>query len=195
MTKEVDFQFLLISKYDHCFITKQKYDINTAIANERTYFFFLPFSQSLGVGATCLLPPFSSITRHFITHSRLSNILPYTVNPYFFRSTSSSSTFHIHVHHSSSHMIFLSHHHNVMSCRYQLKRFPFSFSVIGATLRLPAGIDMSCRYQLKRSPFSFSVIGATLRLPLSRSPSANNLRMLVASAIQITCVEVTNTFS
>jgi hypothetical protein len=45
--------------------------------------FSCPFPNSLGVAAACLLPPFSSITRHFITHSHLSHILPHTVNPSF----------------------------------------------------------------------------------------------------------------
>jgi hypothetical protein len=87
----------------------------------------------LGVSAACLLPPFSPVTCHFIAHSHLSHIMLYTVNPSFFRSAFSSSSFHIDVYHSSSHIIFLP----PITCPYQLKRFPFSFSVIGATFRLP----------------------------------------------------------
>jgi hypothetical protein len=55
-------------------------------------FFFFSFPSSFEVGAACRLPPFSSITRHFITHTHLSHILPHTVNPSIFRSTSSSSS-------------------------------------------------------------------------------------------------------
>jgi hypothetical protein len=45
------------------------------------YSSFCPFLNSLGVGAACLLCLFSSITRHFITHSLLSHILLHTVIP------------------------------------------------------------------------------------------------------------------
>jgi hypothetical protein len=38
------------------------------------------------------LPPFSSITRHFITHGHLSHILPHIVKPALFRSQLSSTT-------------------------------------------------------------------------------------------------------
>jgi hypothetical protein len=44
-----------------------------------------PFPNSLGVGAACLLPSFSSITRHFITHSHLSHILPHTIHLFYDR--------------------------------------------------------------------------------------------------------------
>jgi hypothetical protein len=65
-------------------------------------------------------------------HSQPSLSYSASHSQFFFRSTSFSPSFHIYVHHSSSHMIFISPYH--MSI---LKRFPFTFSVIGATFRLP----------------------------------------------------------
>jgi hypothetical protein len=76
--------------------------------------FSCPFPSLFGIGAASSLL-FILLCHSLFHHSQQSLSYPASHSQsIFFRSTSSSPSFHIYVHHSSSHMIFLSPHHMSM---------------------------------------------------------------------------------
>jgi hypothetical protein len=81
-----------------------------------------------GVGTTCFLLPFSSITRHLHAHCFYSHVILHTVRPSFLRSTSSRvpSILALFVMWLSSLCI---------TCPYQANLLLLIFSVTGATCR------------------------------------------------------------
>jgi hypothetical protein len=92
--------------------------------------FLIPLS---GVGTTCFLLPFSSITRHVHAHSFYSHIILHTIHPSFLRATSARVPIQIHIRHSF--VMWLSSLR--ITCPYHANLLLFIFSVTGTTFKLP----------------------------------------------------------
>jgi hypothetical protein len=66
-----------------------------------------PLIPLCGIGTTCFLLPFSSITRHLHAHSLYFHVIIHTVHPSFPRLISTRVPIYIHTHHSFCYVTYL----------------------------------------------------------------------------------------